>query len=349
MNLFTHSKSQTASFEINGSVFCFGEAFTVTNTSTGSPTSYLWEINGSTIEVIGATTPNPTFLPSDSGTITLTLNNGSTYSQDFAVIKEIRTLAGPDISICEGQTVQLLSEVIIFPDNQDVNYSWSPNIYLDDANIATATATPLQPVDTNIIIYTLTVSAGNCVPSTNNVLIEINESPSGIFTVTPSSGIPPLDVIFEFSPDNTNTSHVVVIFDNNGNFISNESIVNWTFTEEGTYTFTAQLGSNSCVSQNTATVIVSNTLSTNTNDLNDFVTIHPNPLSSKSILKIEKINYSIDIDLIDYSGKVIRKYYNQTQNNIPIERGKLNSGLYCLIIKENQTNKILGQLKLVVQ
>ncbi len=180
-------------------------------------------------------------------------------------------------------------------------------------------------------------------------LIEINESPSGIFTVTPSSGIPPLDVIFEFSPDNTSTSHVVVIFDNNGNFISNESIVNWTFTEEGTYTFTAQLGSNSCVSQNTATVIVSNTLSSNTNDLNDLVTIHPNPLSSKSILKIEKLNYSIDIDLIDYSGKVIRKYYNQTQNNIPIEKGSLNSGLYCLIIKENQTNKILGQLKLVVQ
>jgi PKD repeat protein len=67
----------TASFTGAPTTICAGQSVTYTNTSTGSPTSYLWTFTGGTPATSTATNPTVTYATAGTYTVALTATNGS--------------------------------------------------------------------------------------------------------------------------------------------------------------------------------------------------------------------------------------------------------------------------------
>ncbi len=105
--------------------------------------------------------------PASATTYTVTVSNSDGCSDTAAVFVNVVEApvadAGPDRWVIEGTTVQLLGSAT----GQDVSYSWSPDVYLDNASSLQPMITPLR--DTG---YVLTVvSNAGCGTDTDSMQV----------------------------------------------------------------------------------------------------------------------------------------------------------------------------------
>jgi gliding motility-associated-like protein len=96
-------------------------------------------------------------------------------SRDSVVVtlSPLQVDAGPDVSICEGSSLQLNA-------TGGVNYSWTPSTALSDAQIQNPVASPTQN-----ITYYVTVDDGNNCSAIDSVSITVNTFLS--FNITPDT------------------------------------------------------------------------------------------------------------------------------------------------------------------
>ncbi len=84
-------------------------------------------------------------------------------------------IAGPDISICVGESVQLNA-------SGGTGYTWTPVTGLSASNISDPIATP--QVST---MYTVVVTSGSCTPDTATAIIAVNSNPTVTVTSDPGA------------------------------------------------------------------------------------------------------------------------------------------------------------------
>lgn len=117
---------------------------------------------------------NPIASPATSTSYTVYVSDslsGCTQQDTVNVIvsDSLLAFAGPDTSICPGDTVQLIG-------SGGSAYSWSPATGLSNSSVASPFAFPASNMT-----YTLTISSGNCAPATDVVSI-------GVFSFSAEAG-----------------------------------------------------------------------------------------------------------------------------------------------------------------
>ena len=156
----------------SASTGCTGTPITLTDASTGGPTSWTWTMTGGTPTT--ATTQNTSVTYTSAGvkTITLTVANGSGTT---TATKSITITATPTVvasitntTICNGgSVVENLTGA--------TTYTWLPS-----GSGATSTLSP-----TTTTIYTITGSTSGCTSAVRNVTITVSSNPT--VNVTASS------------------------------------------------------------------------------------------------------------------------------------------------------------------
>lgn len=140
--------SPTASTGFTEASICEGESITLQGTG---GVTYEWSPSStlSSDEV-----PDPVASPADTTTYSLVVTNGfgctDTSAVTINVIERPFANAGPDLAIVRGTPIELSGTA----GGQNVAYTWSPNVYINDVNVLRPVVTP--PHDTS---YVLTVSS----------------------------------------------------------------------------------------------------------------------------------------------------------------------------------------------
>jgi hypothetical protein len=76
------------------------------------------------------------------------------------------------------------------------------------------------------------------------------------------------------------------------------------------------------------------------------ISLYPNPFKNQAILDLSKTNYkTLQINIIDSRGRIVRKYNDLTQKKLIIQRGDLKNGVYIL---EIQSQNLKSRSKVVI-
>ena len=149
----------------SASVGCTGTPITLTDASTGGPSSWSWTMAGGTPSV--ATTQNTSVTYSTAGvkTITLTVANGSgtTTATKSITITATPTVAASitNTTICRGASVTVSL-------TGATTYTWLPS--------GSGSSSILSPTTTTI--YTITGNAGSCNSAPRTVTINVTPTPT---------------------------------------------------------------------------------------------------------------------------------------------------------------------------
>ncbi len=111
-----------------------------------------------------------------SGCETTPYGETEDYRFDFVAPQcGVVTDAGPDVSICDGNSVQIGGSPAATGGNTPYQYSWTPTAGLSDPSIANPIASP-----TSTTTYTLTVTDdnGNGCSSSDDVVVTVNNFPA---------------------------------------------------------------------------------------------------------------------------------------------------------------------------
>ncbi|WP_192822856.1 T9SS type A sorting domain-containing protein [Rufibacter sp. LB8] len=119
------------------------------------------------------TIPNVSTAAAGMYTVVVTLRGCTNSASREITIKPATADAGPDRTICIGQSVQLEA-------TGGVSYSWSPTTTLNDPKIANPVATP-----TATTTYTVTVTNENGCVRTDQVVITV--APLPVLTIAPAA------------------------------------------------------------------------------------------------------------------------------------------------------------------
>ena len=150
---------------------------------------------------------------------------------DLNVSGQLYFSAGQDISICQGQSANIISTVTSVPNGETVTYSWTSNPGNYQSNIANPTISNL-PVGT--YLFTGTAFAGASAAS-DQVFVVVYPSPATPTFTIPTNGCPGVaipvsgftpsqNVSYSWSPSSNmivqqgNTSSPSVTFNNGGNY-----------------------------------------------------------------------------------------------------------------------------------
>lgn len=128
--------------------------------------NYFWSPN-TTLSDANAHAPVATPTDSTVYILTVTANNGCTDKDSVAVnvYRKPFANAGPDKIMIEGGSVQLDATVA----GTNINYFWTPNIYINNINIAKPTVSPPQD-----FTYTLHVISNlSCGIATDDVFVKV--------------------------------------------------------------------------------------------------------------------------------------------------------------------------------
>lgn len=151
-----------AAFLMSDDTICSGTCITLTDQTTGSPTSWTWTINGGTPSTSVA--PNPgTVCFNTAGTYTIRLiaaNNGGadTAIQTIVVYQTPTASISGDSVICAGETTVLTASP-----SGNYNYAWSNNANTASINIA--------PVSSGT--YSVVVSQNGCA-DTASIFVQVD-------------------------------------------------------------------------------------------------------------------------------------------------------------------------------
>ncbi len=225
---------------------------------------------------------------------------------------------GNDTSICYGQSISV--------DTIFTTYLWSTS---DTVNI-------IIPEITGS--YSITVSDINGCENNANINVTIMTTPA-------------IDLGNDL---NITTSQVVIIgasgvYDNylwNTGSTGNIIFVDGNQLGEGSYSYWLSVSqANGCYASDTITVNVANSIFVKDVDLENSVSIYPNPVSSKLFIETGNNINSPDVLIIDMLGKVV--YKSKIMKNITeIDVSNIPNGSYIILLKGNDSSskKILNIL-----
>ncbi len=211
----------TAGFSANPSTACVNQSITLTNTSTGNPTSYTWTMPGGTPASSTATNPTVTYATPGVKTITLTATNSNGSNTTTQNVTVISAPTATFTSSTSGLTVS-------FTYTGTGATSWLWNFGNGQ------TSTQQNPIHTYATPGTYNVTlqvTGQC--GTNQTISNVTTGPLAAFTANVTSGCAPLTVQFtnqsvgatSFSwqfqggtPSTSTLSNPTVTFNNPGSF-----------------------------------------------------------------------------------------------------------------------------------
>ncbi|MBT8218781.1 MAG: hypothetical protein KJP00_03100, partial [Bacteroidia bacterium] len=145
---------------------CNGESIEIGPQDDGFST-YSWTPS---VGLSDTSAPNPLASPTATTIYSLTIHTGDCISQSSITVTvedDFVVNAGPDIQICQGETISIGS----LPE-AGLSYHWSPSIGLSDPNISNPIANPASST-----IYTLTVLNANGCRKTDIVEVVVNANP----------------------------------------------------------------------------------------------------------------------------------------------------------------------------
>ena len=134
---------------------------------------------------------------------------------------------GTDTSYCEGEVIEDLTA-----SGTGGTISWYDDFALTNL---IGNGTTLNPAISTSGTYTFYVneSNGNCTSEVDSVKVTINSNPVADFTPSPSSGVIPLDVVFNNNSTGNSLSYIWDFGDNN---LSTDQNPNYIFNAIDTYT-----------------------------------------------------------------------------------------------------------------
>ena len=319
-----------AAFSSNISGVCKNQAVDFYDNSTQLPNSWNWTFNGGT-----PATSNlqfPTIIYSTPGTymVKLVVSNNigtdSVISTNYITVYSLPAAnAGPDMTICKGDTIQLTA-------SGGVAYSWSTNTTMNNLFIPNPLAYPATTKN-----YTVTVRDTNGCKSNDYITINVIQ-PFANPAITANGNQ------LSASPVGGNLMYQWFW---NGNAIANSNVANITADSAGLYTVKIN-DTTGCFSI-TSSPFVYVGVSENLNLLNGWE-IYPNPSDGNIFIRPTQIfNERVTIRIYNYEGKLVTKETTELNNKNRHElKTDLPSGFYYLDITGEDFKQILGRVKLIV-
>ena len=295
----------------NDVTICAGETAAL---SASGGTTYSWS------PTIGLTNPNvanPTAFPTSTTTYTVTATtNGCSSTDQITVTVATPTIsAGQDVSICDGQSIQLGV-------NGGSNYTWSPSTGLDNPNISNPTASPNTTTS-----YTVTGVVAGCTTS-DIILVTVNPNPI-VPTVSPNG------IEIQSSPA------FGYQWNFNGTPMVGATLQNIFPANAGNYTVTV-FNANGCSSTSAPYTVT--TVGINNVYVDNTVTIYPNPASNNAMLSIKaEVNESAVVLLFNNIGELISEEriiltVGSNQKNINLDN--LAVGIYTVKVIGTDINAV---------
>jgi gliding motility-associated-like protein len=162
-----------AGFTISDSTICLGDCITLTDTSVGTITSWMWDFGGA-VSPNTTADQNPTVCPNTTGSfvITLVVSDGTssdTTTHTLSVYESPTVDAGTDTTIAAGETVTLYSSV----STAGGIYSWDDPNDVDCSDCASINVAP--DVTTTYILTYSTLDGCSAVDSVT-VIVGLDEA-----------------------------------------------------------------------------------------------------------------------------------------------------------------------------
>jgi len=167
------STSPTAAIT-SASVGCTGVPITLTDASTGSPSSWTWAMAGGTPTNAITQNTSVTYTTAGVKTITLTVANGTGTT---TATKSITITATPTVATSITNTTICSGNSVVVNLTGATTYTWLPS--------GSGTTSTLSPTSTTI--YTVTGSNGGCTSAPKNFTITVNTSPTVAVTASSAS------------------------------------------------------------------------------------------------------------------------------------------------------------------
>ena len=295
---------------------CSGET---ANLNASGGTTYSWS------PTIGLTNPNvsnPTAFPTSTTTYTVTATtNGCSSTDQLTVTVATPTIsAGADVSICDGQSIQLGV-------NGGSNYTWSPSNGLNNPNISNPTASPNTTTS-----YTVTGIVAGCAAS-DVILVTVNSNPI-VPTVSPNG------IEIQSSPA------FAYQWNYNGTPIVGGTLQNLFPANAGSYTVTV-FNANGCSSTSAPYTVT--TVGLNNVYVDNTVTVYPNPATNNALLTINaEVNESAVVLLYNNIGELISEEkinltVGSNQKNLSLDN--LAVGVYTVKVIGNEINAVKVLIK----
>ncbi len=202
--------SPVASFSVSSTTQCIGQTIALTDGSTDTPTSWIWNMPGGTPST--SSTQNTSVVYSTAGVKTISLTSANATGTSTAVMT-ITVIAYPTVSVTASSFILCVGQTRVLTASGATSYSWSPSVSLSSSVGGVVVATP-----TTSTIYTITGTTSSC--SSNSTFT---------LTVNPCTGL-----------EDLNSVNPISIFPN-----PNKGVFNVQFSDElvvNTITITNQLG-----------------------------------------------------------------------------------------------------------
>ncbi|MDF2447697.1 MAG: hypothetical protein K0R26_201 [Bacteroidota bacterium] len=158
----------------SSSTGCTGSAITLTDASTGNPTSWAWTTTGGTPSSSNTQNTSVTYTTAGVKTITLTVANTTGTT---SVTKTITISATPTVVASITNTTICAGGSIVETLTGATSYSWLPS---GSGNTST-----LSPSSTTI--YTITGSSGSCTSAPRTVTVTVTPNPTVTIAATSTS------------------------------------------------------------------------------------------------------------------------------------------------------------------
>jgi len=153
---------------------CTGSAITLTDASTGGPSSWAWSMTGGTPSSAISQNTSVTYTTAGVKTITLTVANGSGTT---TATKTITITATPTVAASVTNTTICSGSSIIETLTGASTYTWLPG-----GSGATSTLTPASTT-----VYSITGTTGGCTSAVKMVTVTVNTTPTVAVTGSSST------------------------------------------------------------------------------------------------------------------------------------------------------------------
>ncbi|HWR32967.1 MAG TPA: PKD domain-containing protein [Chitinophagaceae bacterium] len=209
----------------NDALICIPDSITLNASGTGT---FSWTPN---VRIINANTASPTVYPVVDTWYVANLNDNGCMNQDSVhvrVTNDVSLSIRPDSTICLGDPVQLTTIT------NGLAFQWTPSATLDNPNIVSPVATPVDPVTT----YQVRATIGSCF-SVDDVTIrtvpypiadagppqlicynesaQLNASINGnSFSWSPVKYLNDSTILNPFASPPRTTAYILTVYDNKG-------------------------------------------------------------------------------------------------------------------------------------
>lgn len=305
---------------------CAGDSVTLT---VDSAVSYSWFPIISTSQSI---------VVDSSGTYIVTVtdsNNCSDTGQiNITVNPPPNIFAGPDANLCHGSSMTLNA-------TGGNSYTWNTQVDLSDSTIANPIINPTTPTT----FWVIGEDSNGC-KAIDSIFIAISITPTSIIddpapNDTLDIGVPNGGDIQFFGNLSVNAINYAWKFGDGGN----DNVVNpiYTYTTTGLFNVELITTNGACNDTAYSTVYVFNSIGVN--ELSNTINFNTYPNPTKNYLTINSNISNAEVNLIDYTGKIVTTTLTNYKGQATISTSKFSAGVYFIKLI---TNNFVATRKIII-